>query len=247
MRTLFSNIINIDQAVSTNTYAAKLLKTEKAKEGTVIFANFQTKGVGQRDENWDSDYGKNILTSMIISPRILIKDQFNITIFIALALYDLMYKYFDKKVKIKWPNDILIGNKKIAGILIQNVVSRDILKDAILGIGINVNQKKMPNYFTKATSFVLELDRKISLSVLQKELLAAVEHRYLQFQAGKLEKMKSEFLTSLFGFNLWRDYIIQDQEVKAKIIGIDECGRLILQFQDTSSQVFSLKEIKYLI
>ena len=247
MPTLFSNIINIDQTISTNAYASKLLKTKKAKEGTVIFANFQTKGKGQREANWESESGKNILTSMIISPSIPIRNQFSITIFISLALYDLLYKYFDKRVKIKWPNDILIADKKIAGILIQNIVSGDIVKDAIVGIGLNVNQTQITDYSTKATSFALELEQKVALPLLQNELLAAVEHRYLQFQEGKLEAMKSEFLTKLFGFNQFRDYIIEDKKTKAKIIDIDESGQLVLAFEDGSTKAFSLKEIKYLI
>ena len=247
MPTLFSNIINIDQTISTNDYASKLLKTKKAKEGTVIFANFQTKGKGQREANWESESGKNILTSMIISPRMLIRNQFIITIFISLALYDLLHKYFEKRVKIKWPNDILIADKKIAGILIQNIVRRDIVKDAIVGIGLNVNQTQITDYSTKATSFALELEQKVALPLLQNELLVAVEHRYLQFQDGKLEAMKSEFLTKLFGFNQFRDYIIEDKKTKAKIIDIDESGQLVLAFEDGSTKAFSLKEIKYLI
>lgn len=247
MPTLFSNIININQTVSTNDYASKLLKTKKAKEGTVIFANLQTKGKGQREENWESESGKNILTSIIISPSIPIRNQFNITVFISLAVYDLLYKYFGEKVNIKWPNDILIADKKIAGILIQNIVSGDILKDAIVGVGLNVTQNKFPTYSTKATSFALELEQKVELPLLQNELLAAVEHRYLQFQEGKLKAMKAEFLTKLFGFNQFADYIIEDKKTKARIIGIDESGQLVLAFSDVSTKAFSLKEVKYVI
>ncbi len=247
MSTLFTNIINIDQTVSTNDYASKLLKTKKAKEGTVIFGNLQTKGKGQREANWESESDKNILTSMIISPGIPIRNQFNITIFISLAVYDLLHKYFGEKVNIKWPNDILIADKKIAGILIQNIVIGDIVKDVIVGIGLNVNQKEFATYFTKATSFALELEQKVALPLLKNELLAAVEHRYLQFQEGKLKAMKAEFLTKLFRFNQFRDYIIEDKKTKAKIIDIDESGQLALAFEDGSTKAFSLKEIKYLI
>ena len=93
----------------------------------------------------------------------------------------------------------------------------------------------------------MELEQKVALPLLQNELLAAIEHRYLQFQEGKLEAMKSEFLTKLFGFNQFRDYIIEDKKTKAKIIGIDESGQLVLAFEDGSTKAFSLKEMKYLI
>jgi len=247
LTTLFSNIINLNQTVSTNDYASKLLKTKKAKEGTVIFANLQTKGKGQRESNWESESGKNILTSMIISPNMPTRNHFNITIFISLALYDLLYKYFGEKVNIKWPNDILIADKKIAGILIQNIVSGDIVKDTIVGVGLNVNQKKFLKYPTKATSFALELKQKVALPLLQNELLAAFEYRYLQFQEGKSEEMKYEFLTNLFGFKKFRDYIIEDKKTKAEIIDVDESGQLVLAFEDAYTKAFSLKEVKYVI
>ncbi|MEE2700520.1 MAG: biotin--[acetyl-CoA-carboxylase] ligase [Bacteroidota bacterium] len=247
MPTLFSNIIILNQTNSTNAYAIDLLKSKKAKEGTVIFANFQTNGEGQRGENWESDYDKNILMSMVLSPNIPVNNQFDITICISLALFNLLKRYIKEGVKIKWPNDILIADKKIAGILIQNFVNADKVKDVIVGIGLNINQKKFPDFSTQATSLALELEKEFDVLSLQKDILKAVEQSYLQFGQGKIDKMKAEYLTNLYGFKNWREYKIQNKKIKAKIFGIDESGRVILQFKDAYKKAFSLKEIKYLI
>lgn len=247
MPTLFSNIVIIDQVISTNAYAAALLKAEKAKEGTVIFANFQTKGEGQRGAHWESEYEKNILTSMVIAPNVVIENQFDINISFSLGLYDFFFQHFKKEVKIKWPNDILIGNKKIAGSLIKNITQGKRIKNVIIGIGINVNQTQFSDFPTKATSFALELEKDFEITSLQEELIQAVENRYLQFKEGEIEKIKSEYLKNLFAIHKWREYKIQDVIKKAKIIGINDYGHLILEFQDTSIKTFSLKEIKYLI
>ena len=247
MPTLFSNIVIIDQVISTNAYAAALLKADKAKEGTVIFANFQTKGEGQRGAYWESKYKKNILTSMVIAPNVTIEDHFNINMSVSLGLYDFFFKHFKKEAKIKWPNDILIGNKKIAGILIKNITQGKSITNVIVGIGINVNQTQFPDFPTKATSFSLELEKDFQLTLLQEELIQAVENRYLQFKEGEIEKIKSEYLKNLFAINKWREYKIQDVIKKAKIIEIDDYGHLILEFQDASIKTLSLKEIKYLI
>ena len=100
------------------------------------------------------------------------------------------------------------------------------------------------NTFVKESE---ELKQKAALPLLQNELLAAFEHRYMQFQAGKLEEMKYEFLTNLFGFKQFRDYIIEDKKTKAEIIDIDESGQLVLAFEDAYTKAFSLKEVKYVI
>jgi len=246
LSSLFTKIITIDQTISTNEYAFELLKTKKAKEGVVIFAKFQTKGKGQRGGIWKSEYGKNMLMSIIFYPNIPIKSQFELNICIALALYDFFTKYFKKDLSIKWPNDILIYERKISGILIQNIVKRNRIKNMIVGIGLNVNQKRFPDFLTKATSLALELEQEFELPLLQKELLDRIENRYIEFKQGEIKKMKDEYLANLFGFNQWKDFKIQGKHVKAKIVGLNNDGRLLTQLEKGKPKVFSLKEISYL-
>ena len=119
-----TKLIKLEEPLSTNDFAYKLLKKGKIKEGTVILSQFQKQGKGQRGAKWESEYGKNILMSIVLSPDILVTDQFQLNICISLALYDFSKKYFLEKIKIKWPNDLLIENEKLAGILIKNIVKK---------------------------------------------------------------------------------------------------------------------------
>tara|TARA_B110000116_G_C16793343_1_gene565132 strand:+ start:918 stop:1661 length:744 start_codon:yes stop_codon:yes gene_type:complete len=241
-----TKLIKIEETSSTNDFAYELLKKGKIKEGAVIFSQFQKKGKGQRGAKWESEYGKNILMSIVLSPDILVVNQFQLNICISLALHDFSKKYFLEKTKIKWPNDLLIENEKLAGILIKNIVKEDKIKYAIVGIGININQINFDEFSLKATSFKKLIDKNFDVLELQKELLIYIENRYLQLKQESFVKMRKEYLKHLFAFNDWRNYKISEKEIKARIVGIDEAGRILLEFENNHFKAFSLKEIVFL-
>ena len=141
---------------------------------------------------------------------------------------------------------MLVENEKLAGILIKNIVKTATIKDTIVGIGMNVNQLKFKDYFPPATSMKKLLEKNFALADLQKELLDCIVKRYLQLKQGKAEKMKSEYLAILYGFNNWKDYKIGGRKIKAKIIGIDEIGNLLVAFENGKNKSFSLKETSFL-
>ena len=240
------NYIKLDSATSTNNFAYNLLKSGKIKEGTVVTALYQSKGQGQMGLKWESEHGKNILMSIVLSPDILLKNQFHLNICISLALHDFAKKYFKKEPKIKWPNDLLVDRKKLAGILIKNIVKSSTIKDAIIGVGLNVNQIKFKHYSLKATSMKKLKEKDFDIEKLRKELLDCIEERYLQFKQGEVEKMREEYITVLYGINQWKDYRINGRKIKAKIVGIDNIGRLLLEREKGKTKSFSLKEISFL-
>ena len=240
------NYIKLDSTTSTNNFAYNLLKSGKIKEGTVVTALSQSKGQGQIGVKWESEHGKNILMSIVLSPDILLKNQFHLNICISLALHDFAKKYFKKEPKIKWPNDLLVDRKKLAGILIKNIVKSFTIKDAIVGIGLNVNQIKFKHYSLKATSMKELLEKELDIEELQKELLDCIELRYLQLKRKEFVKIREEYVAVLYGFNQWGYYEIESGKIKAKIIGIDEFGILLLEMENGKIKSFSLKEISFL-
>ena len=240
------NYIKLDSTTSTNNFTYNLLKSGKIKEGIVVTALSQSKGQGQMGLKWESEHGKSILMSIVLSPDILLKNQFHLNICISLALHDFAKKYFKKEPKIKWPNDLLVDRKKLAGILIKNIVKSSTIKDAIIGVGLNVNQIKFKHYSLKATSMKKLKEKDFDIEKLRKELLDCIEERYLQFKQGEVEKMREEYITVLYGINQWRYYKIEGRKIKAKIIGINEIGMLLLEMKNGNSKSFSLKEISFL-
>ena len=240
------NYIKLDSTASTNNFAYNLLKSGKIKEGTVVTALSQSKGQGQMGLKWESEHGKSILMSIVLSPDILLKNQFHLNICISLALHDFAKKYFKKEPKIKWPNDLLVDRKKLAGILIKNVVKYSTIKDAIIGVGLNVNQIKFKKYSLKATSMKKLLNKEFDIEELQKELLDCIELRYLQLKRKEFVKIREEYVAVLYGFNQWRYYEIEGGKIKAKIIGIDEFGILLLEMENGKAKAFAFKEISFL-
>ena len=102
-------------------------------EGLQVSADYQTYGKGRRNNFWDSNKKENILLSVMIAPNILINRQFDITKSVLLSLVDLC-DFLGIKTRIKWPNDLLINNQKIAGVLIENIVSNNLITNSVIGI-----------------------------------------------------------------------------------------------------------------
>jgi BirA family biotin operon repressor/biotin-[acetyl-CoA-carboxylase] ligase len=134
-------IIYLNEVESTNNYANQLILSDAAEEGTVVLAQYQTHGKGQHGNVWESETGKNLLMSIIWYPGFLpASQQFMISKIVSIAITDCVNDIIDD-CKIKWPNDIYIGNQKLAGILIENSVKGSHLSSSVVGIGLNVNQQ----------------------------------------------------------------------------------------------------------
>lgn len=139
-------IIHFEELGSTNSYLKE--KTGELEPYTVVTARFQTAGRGQRGNSWESEAGKNLLMSMLYIPRtpVLADRQFIISKASSLGVLDalerLLAGYPHPPVTVKWPNDIYIGDRKAAGMLIENTVSADgHIVHSVIGVGLNVNQK----------------------------------------------------------------------------------------------------------
>ena len=134
------HIIVQDELESTNNYAKQLV-SDKVEEGTVVLAQFQSKGRGQQGNYWESETGKNLLFSLILYPDFLEAEfQFSLSMLVSLAIVSVLDEETDE-VQIKWPNDIYVGKLKIAGILIENTIKGSKLGSTIVGVGLNLNQE----------------------------------------------------------------------------------------------------------
>ena len=134
-----------------------ILKNKNEIEGLVVFSENQTDGKGQRGNSWITERGKNLTFSLFLKPSILISTQFVLSKIVSLSIVDFLMEMGVKDVKIKWPNDIYCGDKKIAGILIENTISEGKINNCIVGIGLNVNQVNFDSSIQNATSLKLEL------------------------------------------------------------------------------------------
>lgn len=236
-----------DQVDSTNARLQEMVSAEDLPEGTSIVAAYQTAGRGQRGNYWESQSGKNLLLSILLYPKFLhVTDQFTLSQAISLAVRDLVAANLPgKPVRVKWPNDIMVNSRKICGILIENTLSGEYLKSAVVGIGLNVNEDRQP--YPKSTSLSLETGSIYDLDELEQELFTNIEARYLQLRSGKRDKILSDYLENLYGMEteMWFFDRLHNQEIKGCIKGIASSGKLILE-SDNQLREFDLKEISFL-
>ena len=254
MQTLFigKNLLFLHEVESTNTYAMNLLRNVNVIEGTIVYTDNQTKGRGQRGTVWSSNIGQNIISSIILKPTFLsIENSFYLSKITALAIYDLLTDILTSSqydIKIKWPNDILVNQQKIAGILIETNIANTAIKEVVIGIGFNVNQIRFDEFERFATSLRLltahDFDRELILNLLCEK----IEKWYLKLKQQKLVFIDDSYLAVLFGMNKtipFNDSV--GNRFEGKIIGVSNNGKLKIQLSNSVEKECDMKEVKFLI
>lgn len=254
METLFigKNSLFLHEVESTNTYAMNLLRNVNAIEGTLVYTDHQTKGKGQRGSVWTSKIAQNITLSIILKPQFLNSNQtFFLSKISALAVYDVMTDILpisQYDIKIKWPNDILVNSRKIAGILIENNFTATSVQNSIIGIGLNINQETFNDFERIATSVKLLLNKAIDRTMVMELLCQKLEKWYLKLKEQKLDLIDESYLNCLFGLNQTLSFETMDKiPFTGKMIGVSKSGKLRVEMPDFEVKEFDIKEIKFLI
>lgn len=258
MKTIFVGkyCIQPEKIHSTNSYLADLCAQRNLPEGTVVITNEQEQGRGQRGTHWESEPGKNLTLSLLLKPTFLKPDeQFSLSKAISLAVLDFirgltphpsLHGEGNKrdKLAVKWPNDIYIGNKKVAGILIENSVSGNSISHSIIGIGINVNQEKFSDGLLNPASLKSEAGKEFDLEVCLEQLCSCIEKRYMQLQ-NHLQEIDSDYLKNLYCINTCEEYNYKGEKLKATITGITKTGKLVLQKESGGMLECDFKEVEF--
>jgi len=240
------NLVKLSSVASTNNYLKDLVSNSgPLAEGSVIMADHQFAGKGQLQNVWESEAGKNLTISILLKPTFLgIDQQFELNKSVSLALLDVLSPLLGPEVSIKWPNDILVADRKIAGILIENSVQGSRWKQAVVGIGLNVNQTQFSPNLTRATSIKNVLQTEYNLNSLLADLCMALERRYLQVRAQKFADLHRDYLQHLFKFGEQSRFRVGDEVIEAEISGVSPTGLLEL-YSSNGTQNFGFKEIAF--
>lgn len=242
--TLFTgkNIVFVPECHSTNTLAQQLCQLGQLSDGSVVITNHQTAGRGQRGNTWLTQSGENLTFSLFYKPTFLnTLDQFNLNRCISLGLYHYL-RTLVTDVHIKWPNDILIENKKVCGILIENTIQGNRILGSIIGIGLNVNQLNFLN--DRAGSIRTFTSQIYDLSDVLSAVLTHIEVEYRKLRQGSSESLHHAYESALLGYKQIRSFRISNEEVQGEILGVDAYGRLQVRIADTVS-AFDIKEIEF--
>lgn len=245
METLFigQEKISFETLDSTNAYLKQICLEKVRTEGLIITAEYQTLGRGQIGNTWDSPIGENLLFSVLLRPNFLSPDrQFFLNMSVCLGIFDALNEIC-LGFQIKWPNDILFDGKKVAGILIENSISKNRIENSIIGVGINVNQVNFEGQSGR-TSLATVIGNSVDRTFLLHLICKKIEIRYLKLKQGT-KGLYADYYTALYGYSQAVNTEVDGQKVSAIIKGVEPSGYLITEINGLKRK-FDFKEIKFL-
>ena len=240
-------IIKLDATDSTNAYLKNAMQTEVLDDFTVVIAKNQFQGKGQLGAEWSSEPGKNLTVSILKKFNTLIASkQFLLNMVVSLAVYETLKGLQISNVAIKWPNDILSGNEKICGILIENVIREQYISSSIIGIGLNVNQKEFPG-LERVTSMALRTTKKYAIEEILMLLLTNLKRGLEEVEPNNFAKFKAIYEGFLFKKDQAAEFSdMSDQSFTGYIRGVSNAGKLIIEDEDHAIREYDLKELRML-
>jgi BirA family transcriptional regulator, biotin operon repressor / biotin---[acetyl-CoA-carboxylase] ligase len=242
-KTLFigKQLIYLPSCHSTNDVAGEMVASGLLHDGGIVITSNQTAGKGQRGNSWESAPQTNITMSVVLKPVFLpVAQQFALNMVVSLALYDLLRPY-SAAVSIKWPNDLLIERKKVAGILIENSIRGTQLGWSVIGIGLNVNQTSFSH--PNAGSLRLVTQQQLNLQDLLEQLALHLEKYYFQLKSGKIELLRTNYCRQLYLINTPTQFTLPDgQRLNGSIRDVSPDGRLQVETA-SGMQSFLFKEL----
>ncbi|MBC7643309.1 MAG: biotin--[acetyl-CoA-carboxylase] ligase [Flavobacterium sp.] len=238
------NIIKLDAIDSTNDFLKKLSSNVSTPNFTIVTAEMQTSGKGQQGSKWYSETGKNLIVSVLVKDILTnINKIFDLNLAVTISIHTVLSKLNVPNLSVKWPNDILSGDKKIAGILIENIIKCDQSVVSIVGFGLNVNQTNFDN-LPKASSlkniFNLEFDKEFILN----EILKQFKNNINLLKENKQNLLWDQYQQLIFKKGVLMPFENNNNQKFMGIIQeITSIGKLKLLLENDVIKEFGIKEL----
>jgi len=242
-----SHIIQIDRVSSTNNYAAKLLNQTKIPFGAVIMAQFQDDGRGQRGAVWQSKSGENLLFSAILDGSLMKEcPPFYLSKCVAVSIKDTLSYFLKHKIHLKWPNDVLVERRKIAGVLIESQWKGNNLFSSIIGVGLNVNQTHF-EYGFDATSMKLLSANDYDLKEVLQVLCAKLNFNFNRLLSKEYSGLQQDYLSSLYKYNEKTHFKIGDKLEEVVLKDVNENGMVSLEMLGGKIKEYDFSQARQII
>lgn len=240
-------IIKLDATRSTNTYLKNLSFERALEDFTVITTKNQTSGRGQLNAVWESEPGKNLAFSVLKKNiDIPIQRVFLVSVCVSLAIVESLKDFGIPNLSIKWPNDILSGNYKIGGILIENIISGSTIKRSIIGFGLNVNQKSFKNA-PHASSLKMITGTDYDLDEVFYSLVEHLHQNLIRPFQLREKELYAQYHTHLFKKGQTSIFKLpNDEQITGTIEKVSIDGKLVVKLVNGDFKEFGLKEIQLL-
>mgnify|MGYP001266832034 FL=1 len=236
-------IIKLDAIDSTNSFLKKKMNNQEIDDFTIVYSQNQFQGRGRTTKEWISEPYKNIAFSLFKKfKRPELEHLFLLNVIVSISILELLKKYSVRHASVKWPNDIIVKNKKISGILIENTIKKNNLINSVIGIGINVNQQKFPDLIC-ATSIINEAGIAVEIDSLATELTKIISSNF------KFLELNSNFYLDQYNNKLYnknRTVVFKNNIGKkkvGKIVKVDLSGNLMIMNEKGKIEYFKENEI----
>lgn len=243
----FYSLIHLDETVSTNSYLNSLCEREDVPDFTIVQADYQTAGRGQRGNSWESEPRQNLTFSYVLHPTfITAQQQFLLSEIAALAVKDCLEEFVED-ISIKWPNDIYWKDKKICGMLIENNLTGTCIHQSIAGVGINVNQESFHSPAPNPVSLRQITGKVVDPFFVLSRFMNHLRDNYELLRAGDDKTIHERYMQSLFrreGQSWFKD---RNGLFKASIEHVEPSGKLWVKDEEGKERSYLFKEIEYIL
>ena len=247
MKSSAKKFIVLQEVDSTNNYARQLIMSDAAVDGTVVLTHCQHRGRGQMGNHWESERNKNLTFSVVFYPGFLEPaNQFFLSQVVSLGICD----FFSSEVadvKIKWPNDIYVGSRKIGGILIENSVQGNTFFSSVAGIGLNINQETFLSDAPNPVSLKQLTGKNYPVEDLAMEITTLIFGWYEKLKSGMYDEIEYAYISHLFRMGEWSLFRANHVTFEARIMGSGEFGQLLLEDRTGKISGYLFKEVEFII
>jgi BirA family biotin operon repressor/biotin-[acetyl-CoA-carboxylase] ligase len=240
-------LIKLDAIDSTNDFLKRLSGQQSLENFTVVTAENQTHGKGQMGSKWDSETGKNLMFSVLVNKVFNnISEIFDLNVAVAVALISTLEKYNIPNLSIKWPNDILSDNKKLAGILIENTIKNNREITSIIGVGLNVNQMNF-DLLPKASSLAVIVKSEFDKEIILNQFIDCLKFNCNLLQNNSASELWKNYNSYLFKKGIPMAFSLPNGTHFMGIIqGVNSSGKLEVKLENETTENFGIKEIQLL-
>ncbi len=241
-------IIKLNAIDSTNSFLKELVQNSSVEDHTIVVTNEQVSGRGQMNNSWHSEPHKNLTFSIFTRFKDLkIEDQSYLNLAVSLAVYDVLNSMSVPDLFIKWPNDIMSGNNKICGILVETTFIQQRIKNTVIGIGLNVNQEKFPSELKNVNSLKNILKKDFNLEDILQLLVQQIKSRISELENGAFQKIYAGYHQVLYKKGIPTAFldIVKNQIFMGIIIEVSTSGNLRIQLENDAIIEYGVKEISF--
>ncbi|WP_294818735.1 biotin--[acetyl-CoA-carboxylase] ligase [uncultured Flavobacterium sp.] len=240
------NIIKLNAITSTNDYLKSLVAKRYVENLTVVSAESQTQGKGQMGAKWDAEPGKNLTFSVLVKDLLLeIGEIFSLNAAVAVSIAGALERIAKNEISIKWPNDILAGNYKIGGVLIENIIRNNGEIHSVIGIGLNVNQKDFSG-LPKASSLSVMEGGDFDKEAIMVAILENLKRNISRILNKDIDAIWQVYHARLYKKDVPMPFEKEGNRFMGIIRAVSQDGHLLVQMEDDNIVPFGLKEVALL-